>query len=89
MPTLTRRRSADHRHKCWHIYYGDVHVGTIVERVSNPCRRSTATLSGCSTRRGKASIGDAASLRGINDGSTRINLLPITLEGEARRQAMP
>jgi hypothetical protein len=33
-PTLTRRRSADHRHKCWHIYYGDVHVGTIA--VGNP-----------------------------------------------------
>jgi hypothetical protein len=28
--------AADHRHKCWHIYYGDVHVGTIAERVGNP-----------------------------------------------------
>src|SRR6266478_5201987 len=37
MPTtLTRRRSADHRQQCWHIYYGDVHVGTIAERVGNP-----------------------------------------------------
>src|SRR6266566_8561411 len=36
MPALTRRRSADHRHQCWHIYYGDVHVGTIAERVGNP-----------------------------------------------------
>ena len=36
MPELTRRRSADHRHKCWHIYYGDVHVGTIAERSGNP-----------------------------------------------------
>jgi hypothetical protein len=36
MPALTRRRSADHRHKCWHIYYGDVHVGTIAERIGNP-----------------------------------------------------
>jgi hypothetical protein len=36
MPELTRRRSADHRHKCWHIYYGDFHDGTIVERVGNP-----------------------------------------------------
>jgi hypothetical protein len=35
-PTLTRLRSADQRHKCWHIYYGDVHVGTIAERVGNP-----------------------------------------------------
>jgi hypothetical protein len=32
MPELTRRRSADHRHKCWH----DVHVGTIAERSGNP-----------------------------------------------------
>jgi hypothetical protein len=36
MPTLTRRRSLDHREKCWHIYFGDVHVGTITERVGNP-----------------------------------------------------
>src|SRR5258706_13584202 len=25
-----------HSHKCWHIYYGDVHVGAIAERVGNP-----------------------------------------------------
>jgi hypothetical protein len=36
MPALTRRRSADHRHKCWHIYYGDVHVGTIAIRIGIP-----------------------------------------------------
>ena len=36
MPALTRRRSSDHREQCWHIYYGDVHVGTITERVGNP-----------------------------------------------------
>ena len=36
MPELTRRQSADHRHNCWHIYFGDVHVGTIAERVGNP-----------------------------------------------------
>jgi hypothetical protein len=36
MPELTRRRSADHRHNCWHVYYGDIHAGTIVERVGNP-----------------------------------------------------
>jgi hypothetical protein len=35
MPELTRRRSEHHR-QCWHIYYGDVHVGTIAERVGNP-----------------------------------------------------
>jgi hypothetical protein len=27
MPTLTRRRSNDH-HDCWHVYFGDVRVGT-------------------------------------------------------------
>jgi hypothetical protein len=32
MPELTRRRSADHRHNCWHIYYGDA----IAERTGNP-----------------------------------------------------
>jgi len=36
MPALTRRRSADHRHNCWHVYYGDVRVGAIAERVGNP-----------------------------------------------------
>jgi hypothetical protein len=29
MPALTRRRSTDAREECWHIYYGDVRVGTI------------------------------------------------------------
>jgi hypothetical protein len=32
---LTRRRSDD-RHDCWHIYYGDVHAGTIAMSVGNP-----------------------------------------------------
>jgi hypothetical protein len=36
LPELTRRRSADHRHECWHIYYGDIHAGTITARVGNP-----------------------------------------------------
>jgi hypothetical protein len=36
MPELTRRRSEHHRQECWHIYYGDVHVGTIAERAGNP-----------------------------------------------------
>jgi hypothetical protein len=35
MPELTRRRS-EHNRQCWHVYYGDVHVGTIAERVGNP-----------------------------------------------------
>ena len=36
MPALTRRRSTDAREDCWHIYYGDVRVGTIARRVGNP-----------------------------------------------------
>jgi hypothetical protein len=35
LPALTRRRSAD-RQDCWHIYYGDVHAGTIAMRAGNP-----------------------------------------------------
>jgi hypothetical protein len=30
MPTLTRRRYPE-RPDCWHIYYGDVRVGTIAD----------------------------------------------------------
>jgi hypothetical protein len=30
MPQLTRRRQPDVHQQCWHIYYGDVHVGTII-----------------------------------------------------------
>ena len=36
MPELTRRRSAEHRHECWHVYYGDVHAGTIAIRTGIP-----------------------------------------------------
>jgi hypothetical protein len=36
MPALTRRRSEDHREECWHVYYGDVHVGTIAIRSGSP-----------------------------------------------------
>jgi hypothetical protein len=36
MPVLTRRRSPDHRQECRQIYYGDIHAGTITERVGNP-----------------------------------------------------
>ena len=32
MAALTRRRSTDAREECWHIYYGDVRVGTIAKR---------------------------------------------------------
>ena len=35
MPELTRRRYRE-RQDCWHIYYGDVHVGTIARRVGIP-----------------------------------------------------
>ena len=35
MPTLTRRRYPE-RHDCWHVYYGDVHVGTIAIRAGVP-----------------------------------------------------
>jgi hypothetical protein len=35
MPALTRRRSPE-RHDCWHVYYGDVHAGTIARRTGNP-----------------------------------------------------
>jgi hypothetical protein len=36
MPELTRRRSPDAREKCWHVYYGDVHAGTIAIRTGMP-----------------------------------------------------
>jgi hypothetical protein len=35
MPKLTRRRYPE-RHDCWHVYFGDVHVGTIARRVGQP-----------------------------------------------------
>jgi hypothetical protein len=35
MPALTRRRTSDRR-DCWHVYYGDVHVGTIAIRTGIP-----------------------------------------------------
>ena len=35
MPALTRRRYPE-RQDCWHVYYGDVHVGTIARRVGVP-----------------------------------------------------
>ena len=35
MPDLTRRRYRE-RSDCWHVYYGDVHVGTISKCVGNP-----------------------------------------------------
>jgi hypothetical protein len=35
MPALTRRRYPE-RLDCWHVYYGDVYVGTIARRSGNP-----------------------------------------------------
>ena len=35
MPVLTRRRY-DQRPDCWHVFYGDVHVGTIARRDGQP-----------------------------------------------------
>jgi hypothetical protein len=35
MPALTRRRYPE-RQDCWHVYYGDVHVGTIALRAGCP-----------------------------------------------------
>jgi hypothetical protein len=36
MPSLTRRRSDNPHQITWHVYYGDVHVGTIGERAGAP-----------------------------------------------------
>jgi hypothetical protein len=36
MPTALTCRRYPERQDCWHIYYGDVHVGTIARRVGCP-----------------------------------------------------
>lgn len=36
MPELTRRLDPEAREECWHVYYGDVRVGTIAKRVGIP-----------------------------------------------------
>ena len=36
MPELTRRRYPEARDECWHVYYGDVHAGTLARRTGNP-----------------------------------------------------
>jgi hypothetical protein len=36
MPELTRRRYPEARDECWHVYYGDVHAGTLAIRTGNP-----------------------------------------------------
>jgi hypothetical protein len=35
MPELARRRYSE-RPDCWHVFYGDVHVGTIARRTGCP-----------------------------------------------------
>jgi hypothetical protein len=39
MPALTRRRSPDAPDECWHVYYGDVRVGTIAIRTGHAAWR--------------------------------------------------
>ena len=36
MPALTRRRDLQAQDECWHVYYGDVRVGTIAKRIGIP-----------------------------------------------------
>jgi hypothetical protein len=38
MPALTRRRSLDAPEECWHVYCGDVQVGTIAIRTGMKTR---------------------------------------------------
>jgi hypothetical protein len=47
MPALTHRRYPE-RQDCWHVYYGDVHIGTIALRTgrgasSQPSKRLELT----------------------------------------------
>jgi hypothetical protein len=45
MPALTRRRYLE-RQDCWHVYYGDVHVGTIAIQPGVPVGLGYRLLSG-------------------------------------------
>jgi hypothetical protein len=36
MPALTRRRDVEAHDECWHVYYGDIHAGTIAKRIGIP-----------------------------------------------------
>jgi hypothetical protein len=36
MPALTRRRSPEALDECWHVYFSDVHIGTIAMRTGAP-----------------------------------------------------
>jgi hypothetical protein len=52
MPAVTRKRTND-RPETWHIFYGDVRVGVIVERSGAPpiyrisLRQMTCVMSHC------------------------------------------
>lgn len=35
MPILTRRRYFE-REDCWHVYFGDVNIGTVAKRSGQP-----------------------------------------------------
>jgi hypothetical protein len=68
MPALTRRRSKDASEECWHVYYGDVRVGTIAIRSGNPfatdpwqwrCAFYPGSLPGDCTSGTAASYGEA------------------------------
>ena len=68
MPALTRRRSKDASEECWHVYYGDVRVGTIAIRTGNPfatdpwqwrCGFYPGSLPGDCTSGTAASFGEA------------------------------
>lgn len=56
MTALTRRRSDNPHQKTWHIYFGDVRVGTIGTRAGVP---TTADQWGwsCGFYRGRAKTG--------------------------------
>jgi hypothetical protein len=36
MPALTCRRDLESADECWHVYFGDVRVGTIAEHIGIP-----------------------------------------------------
>jgi len=36
MTALARRQDIDVQYECWHVYYGDVRVGTIAKRIGIP-----------------------------------------------------
>ena len=70
MPELTRRRYRE-RQDCWHVYYGDVHVGTIARRVGIP--HAPWSTMGLDREAGPANSGTELPLpstrRGLTSGS--------------------